>query len=127
MFKDGDRQDPSNYRPIAILPAWSKILECIVHKQVYKYFTDHSTLVNEQFGFRKGHSTWTCILSLTNSLFLNMNSNMLTGVVFLDLKKTFDTVHHGILFKKLQMHGMGASAIEWFANYLSNRTQCASQ
>ena len=78
---------------IDLLPACSKILEHIVHQQVYKYFTDHSILENEQFGFKKGHSMSTCVLSLTNSIYLNMNSNMLMGVVFPDLKKAFDTTH----------------------------------
>ena len=125
LFKEGDRDDPCNYRPVFIIPASSKILERVVHTQVYKYLNDHSILVNKQFRFRKGHSTMSCIINLTNSIFTNMSKNMLTGVVFLDLKRVFDIVDHNILLNKLDTYGMGSNAVDWFRLYLSGRFQQA--
>ena len=55
----------------------------------------------------KNHSTITCTLSLLNEIYSGMDSGELTGVVFLDLKKAFDTVDHIILIKKLAMYGFG--------------------
>ena len=49
---------------------------------------------------------------------------MLTGVLFLDLKKVFDTVDHTILLNKLSMYGSDDQSVDWFSNYLSGRTQC---
>ena len=87
LLKEGSRSDVSNYRPISILPACSKILEKLVHIQVYDYLSTNNILSKAQFRFRKRHSTTSCILSLTNSIFCNMEQGNYTGVVFLDLKR----------------------------------------
>ena len=123
LFKEGDRTMANNYRPISILPAVSKILERTVHSQLYKHISDNNLLSPAQFGFRKNHSTSTCILALLDKIYKNMDGNKLTGVVFLDLKKAFDTVDHGILLKKLKIYNIDDSSILWFKNYLSDRYQ----
>ncbi len=124
LYKEGDKTDPANYRPISILPVISKILERVVHKQLYKYLSDNRILSDAQFGFRKGYSTSSCVISLVATIFNNMSQGLLTGVLFLDLKKAFDTVDHSILLRKLHMYGMGPGAVDWFEHYLTNRVQC---
>ena len=69
------------------------------------------------------HSTQTCLLEVTDYLLNNFNSGLYTGVVFLDLKKAFDTVHHKVLLNKLQNIGVQGSELNWFESYLSNRQQ----
>ena len=101
LFKEGDRNSAANYRPISILPAISKVMERIIHTQIHNHIPQHSLLLEAQFGFRKNPSTATCILKLTDIIYKNMDSGLLTGVVFLDLKKAFDTVNHEILLNKL--------------------------
>ena len=125
LYKDGERTDPCNYRPIAILPAASKILERTVHGQVYEYLEANNILSEAQFGFRKRHSTVNCILNLLNDVYLNMDNGLYTGVVFLDLKKAFDTVNHEVLISKLKMYGFDDNACSWFTNYLGDRVQYA--
>ena len=73
--------------------------------------------------FRKDHSTITCVLNLIDTIYRNMESGKLTGVVFLDLKKAFDTVNHRILLRKLAKYGFDQHSINWFDSYLNNRKQ----
>ncbi len=100
-------------------------MECVVHNQVMEYFNRNNISSEAQFGFRKGHSTTTCILSFRNDVYLNLDNGKYTGVVFLDLKKAFDTVDHAILVRKLGLYWLGNRARDWFKSYLSNRVQMA--
>ncbi|PFX11674.1 RNA-directed DNA polymerase from mobile element jockey [Stylophora pistillata] len=69
------------------------------------------------------HSTLTALLEATNSWYLNIDDGLINSVLFLDLKKAFDTVDHSILSKKLQLYGLGPHAVQWSKSYLSNRFQ----
>ena len=46
------------------------------------------------------------------------------GICFLDIEKCFDRIHHGILLQKLEYYGIQGYALQWFKQYLTNRTQC---
>ena len=97
------------------------MMERIVHDLVYEHLREHALLLEAQFGFRKYHSTATCILKLLNQIYYNMDKGALTGGVFLDLKKAFDTVDHTILLHKLHTFNLSAETIDWFQSYLSGR------
>ena len=101
VYKSDCRTDPNNYRSISILPVFSKILERAVHKMVYTYLQQHNLLSIYQSGFRSLHSTSTCLADVTNTLLQNIDKGQLTGLVFLDLKKAFDTLDHRVLLNKL--------------------------
>ena len=126
IFKSGDKTDVGNYRPISVLPIVSKIIERAVHDQLYVYLSNAGLLSNAQSGFRKNHSTSTILLDVQDYILKNMDDGYVTGVIFLDLKKAFDTVNHDILIKKLKQHGVDNNELSWFQSYLNNRSQTVS-
>ena len=123
ILKSGSRDECDNYRPISILSPISKIFEKIVFDQLSQYLTTNEILTDYQSGFRKGYSTCSSLLRTTNDWLVNMDKGLINGVVFLDLKKAFDTVDHDILIKKLEFYGNKNNALRWFISYLSNRKQ----
>ena len=60
---------------------------------------------------------------MTNTLLENIDKGLLTGLIFLDLNKVFDTFDHSIMLDKLTSLGMNRSAVQWFRSYLTMRTQ----
>lgn len=123
LYKNGSKLDPSNYRPISILPAVSKIFERLVHDQLYCYLQNFNLLTPFQSGFRKKHSTMSTLLHFTDSIYGGMDHGEATLAVFIDLKKAFDTVDHELLLLKLDKLGVKGAEFNWFKNYLQQRTQ----
>ena len=123
IFKKGKRQDVNNYRPISIIPAVAKVFERIIYDQLFKYLSDNDLLVNCQSGFRTLHSTLTSLLEASNSWSVNIDNGLINGVIFIDLKKAFDTIDHKILLRKLASYGIDHRALKWFDSYLSDRQQ----
>ena len=126
LFKSGNRCDPNNYRPITVLPTVSKILEKAVHSQVYEHLQKNKILSPKQFGFRPKLSMEIALTHFTDAILEQMDKGQLTGAVFLDLSKAFDTVDHTIIFSKLCAIGLADNVICWFKSYLSNRKQVTS-
>ena len=123
IYKNGDKSDCSNYRPISILSTIAKALEKTVYNQLISYLNENNILSNSQFGFRKQHSTTTSLLNATNNWLLNIDKGLINGVLFLDLRKAFDTVDHKILIEKLKLYGITGVALKLFISYLEKRYQ----
>jgi hypothetical protein len=65
IFKKGDAEDVNNYRPISVLPIFSKYFERLMSSQIIKFFDNNKLLTPYQFDFRKNYSTTSAILHLT--------------------------------------------------------------
>ena len=98
-------------------------MERILHDQLYNYLTKFDLFSGTQFGFRKFHSTAGALLDCTNEWYINLDRKMFNLVVFIDLKKAFDTVDHQILLSKLELYGIKGQAINLLKSYLTNRKQ----
>ena len=105
IFKAGERSDSNNYRPISVIPTEACIFERLIYKQLRDYLDQHGLFYTQQSGFRSLHSTVTALLDLTNDWCVNIDKKRVNGTIFLDLKKTFDTVNRDILIKKLGYFG----------------------
>lgn len=125
LFKGGDQSSKDNYRPISILPTISKIIEKAAHTQLYGYLEGNNLLTNAQYGFRHKLSTASALINFTDTLLDKMDKGQTTGVVFLDMKKAFDTVNHDILIKKLKFLDVFGTTLQWFNSYLRGRMQRA--
>ena len=97
LFKAGDKSIFSNYRPISLLPSFSKILEKLVYNRLIDYLSKYKKLSASQFGFRKYHSTEYALALLYDKISSAIDSNEATVGTFIDLSKAFDTVNHQIL------------------------------
>lgn len=126
IYKSGDKLEVNNYRPISLLSCFSKILEKLIFKRVSSFLDKHSILVPSQYGFRSDSSTSYAALDILTTSFENIKNNEFTGLVFLDLKKAFDTVCHERLLYKLNHNGVRGVAFDLFASYLNNRKQYVS-
>ena len=123
IYKEGMVSDVSNYRPISILPLFSKIYEKVVYRQLYDYLTVNNILSESQFGFRGGVSASNALVSLTRYIYDELDSGNYVFSIFVDFKKAFDCVSHDILLSKLHHYGVRNEAYRFFRSYLSDRHQ----
>jgi len=123
LYKEGDRVDTNNYRPISVLPVVMKIFEAAVNIQLRDFLVANNILAEEQSGFR---ANLKYIMDVTDYILNNMKNGLITGAIFLDLKRAFDTVDHNILLSKRFKLGIKGIEHKWFTNYLTSRCQSVS-
>ncbi len=123
IHKSGPTDVISNYRPISLLPCFSKILEKIVYTRLLDFLDRHNIISPNQFGFRKNCSPELAISFILNKLIDKIEQGEYVAGIFLDLSKAFDTIDHHILIQKLHHYGIRGIVLEWFQSYLSNRKQ----
>ena len=123
IFKSGDKALFSNYRPISVLPCFSKFLERIIYNRIITYLNDFNVLCDNQYGFRKNRSPSLALIDLCDKISSAFDRREHAIGVFLDLSKAFDTVNHVILFDKLEHYGIRGLALEWVKSYFSERKQ----
>lgn len=123
IYKGGDRDNVSNYRPISVLSTFSKILEKILNNRLLSYLKTNDILARNQYGFRPGVSTEDAVVELTSIVGKHLNGKCKALCMFLDLSKAFDTVSLPVLVNKLKKIGVRGIVIDLFKSYLTDRSQ----
>jgi hypothetical protein len=123
VYKMGDSTSCDNYRPIALVKSFSKILEKIVQISLINHLELNHLLYKHQYGFLRNKSTEHNLLHIINHISNSLNDGNFTVGIFLDLKKAFDVVDHRILIAKMEKYGIHDASLNWFASYLSRRSQ----
>jgi len=103
IFKQGDKTDIGNYRPISILSTFSKILEKLICKRTHSFLDKNSVIIPTQHGFQLAYSTTHAMLDILTASLDKINLNQCSALLLLDLRKAFDTVSHDLLLKKLYL------------------------
>ena len=123
VYKKDDSQSFTNYRPISLLPAFSKILEKVIHKRLLHYLNIKNIISFSQYGFQPNSSTELAVLELQDRIVKSIAAHKFCLGLSVDLSKAFDTLNHDILFSKLEVIGIRGITLSWFKSYLSNRKQ----
>lgn len=123
LLKSGSKSDIKNYRPISILPAFSKIFEKIINHRLVTFLENNNLLTDSQHGFRPRRSTETALLQFTSNVYHYLEKKRHLIGVFLDFSKAFDTLSHTILLDKLCQYGIRGVTLKLFQSYLTNRSQ----
>ena len=113
----------NNYRPISLLPFFSKLFEWLMYNRLIDFIEKHHLLYQFQFGFRKNHSTFMALVILLEKVTEALDNSEFAICILIDIRKAFDTVEHNILMQKLHHYGIRGNALQWFNSYLSNRQQ----
>ena len=123
IYKSGAKTDLDNYRPVSVLPVCSKIFEKCIHSQMSKFLEEKNLLSQTQFGFRKQRNTESAATLFLDQIHMNMNDGLMTGAIFVDLSKAFDTLSHSQIIENLTSYGIHDKEKDLLVDYLFNREQ----
>ena len=124
LHKKDDVLNPKNYRPVAILPIFSKVLERVIFNQVVTYLSENNLIHPNHHAYRPHHNTTTALLQMYDTWLESLEKTEMSGVCFLDMSAAFDIVDHSLLLKKLELYGLDSCMLDWVQSYLSGRSQC---
>ena len=126
LFKKGDMSNADNYRPISVLTQFNKLFEKLIYERLLNFTKIRKIPSNNQFGFKKGHSTSHGISFLNEKISKQLEQKKVCVALFIDLKSAFDTVDPKILLSKLEHCGVRGHVLKLLSSYLSNRKQYIS-
>ena len=104
-----------------VLSCLSKIIEQIVFNPIYLFLTEENLFHKLQSGFSHNHSIAMAMTYLIDTFYQDMDENTITGALFLDLSKAFDTVNHSILLSKFKLLNLNDQMLNWLKSYIMDR------
>ena len=94
-----------------------------MHDSLYTFLDSNNLIYSRQSGFRKGHSTETALIKITDDLLFNLDKDEVSGMILVDYQKALDMLDHNILLEKLVAYGLENRELQWCQSYLSQRKQ----
>ncbi|KAI5638092.1 reverse transcriptase (RNA-dependent DNA polymerase) domain-containing protein [Phthorimaea operculella] len=123
IYKKDNKEEMTSYRPIALIPIFSKIFEKVIYNSLYSYLDHNHVLIDEQNGFRKGRGIDLAMYDFLYKIYVRMDNRLPVFALFMDMSKAFDHVDHKLLLKKLYTYGIRGNVYDLLKSYLSGRTQ----
>ncbi|XP_065682372.1 uncharacterized protein LOC136095565 [Hydra vulgaris] len=123
IFKKGNTNVASNYRPISLTSIPCKVLESLIRDEIMDYLINNSLLNENQHGFRKNKSCITNLLETLDIITDALENDHSVDMLYLHFEKVFDRVPHSRLITKLQSYGIVRNYLGWIENFLTNRKQ----
>ena len=121
--KVSNATNPSDLRPISLLPIPGKLLEKYISLNIENFLETNNFFTDSQNGFRKGKSTSSAMAKFLDDLLDGLNDSHTCIAAYLDVRKAFDTINHHRLLNKLRASGIGDGLCTLLENYLTNRKQ----
>ena len=126
IYKKDNEELLENYRPVSTLPVFGKIFEKVIYTRFYSFFLAQNSIYENQFGFRKLHSTSHALNYSVSHVENCLKDKKHVLGIFIDLSKAFDTIDHDTLLYKLHNYGIRGNAHKLITSYLTNRQQYTS-
>lgn len=125
IFKDGDKSDISNYRPISILSIICKIIDKILEFRLIKFLNEINFMNKDQYGFCPKSNTEAATFEVINDVQKKLDSNpkLISAMLFIDLSKAFDSVNPDNLLNKIFKLGIKNKPFDLLKSYFCNRKQ----
>ena len=123
IFKEGDKSDPNNYRPVSLTCIISKVFEAIVKEQLIDFLYSNNIIKDSQHGFTQGKSCLTNLLTFMETILDWVDGQEPVDIVYLDFRKAFDRVPHRLLLHKLEKYGIVGEVLRWIEGWLCGRRQ----
>ena len=123
IYKKGDKNNGSNYRPISLTSTFSRILESILYTKILDHLLNSNLISHHQFGFLPLKSTTSQLLTCLHSWLISKAQKVPTSIVYTDISKAFDSVVHSKLISVIASYKINPSLIHWISNFLHDRYQ----
>jgi hypothetical protein len=121
VFKKGEKEDASNYRPITMTSSFSKVYEKIFLNRLQYHFDVNNIINPQQHGFRKGKSTITALFDFAQQVYSSIAAREKLNVILYDFSNAFGTLYPQLLLRKLKIYGVTDDAISWLLTFLTER------
>jgi hypothetical protein len=123
IFKGGDKNDASCYRPIAVGNALSKVVEHVLVSRINEFIEKHNYIDNFQFGFKKNCGTDIALSQLMNDVLLNIDAGKIVAILFLDISSAFNSLPHENFHNKMNCYGIRGHSGDLIRDYMSGRCE----
>ena len=120
--KKGDKSDPANCRPIAIIPIIAKVYERYINHNIKEFIEDFKIVDDRQYGFRSKRPTGDLLAYVAHKWNGVMENHGESLAVALGIAKAFNKVWHDNLLAKLESYGIHETTVRWIKSYLDNRS-----